>query len=78
MNVPEARATSTALRVSGVGVVRRLQKFNSTHKKYFPLHLKECEYRFNHRKDDLHAILLRELRKRPLTKREVRREVKVI
>ncbi len=41
---------------------RRLNKFNGRHKKYFPLHLKECEWRFNHRQDDIYEILLKEFR----------------
>ena len=32
----------------------------------FCLHLKECEWRFNHRHDNLYAELLRPLRKHPL------------
>ena len=45
---------------------RRLNKMNGIHKEYFYLHLKECEFRFNHRKDDLYGILLSELRRNPL------------
>jgi len=47
---------------------RRLQKFNGMHKKHFAVHLKECQWRFNHRKENLYAILLLELRKNPLKK----------
>ena len=36
----------------------RLAKFRGIHKQTFYLHLKECEFRFNHRHDDLYAILL--------------------
>ncbi|MDR1911229.1 MAG: transposase, partial [Helicobacteraceae bacterium] len=32
----------------------------------FYLHLKETEWRFNHRKESLYSILLREFRKKPL------------
>ena len=32
----------------------------------FYFHLKECEFRFNNRKENLYAILLKELRKKPL------------
>ncbi|MGA7832241.1 MAG: IS1595 family transposase, partial [Terracidiphilus sp.] len=35
-------------------------------KSTFPLHLKETEFRFNHRKDDLYKVLLSLLRKDPL------------
>ena len=45
---------------------RRLQKFNGISKKYFQLHLKECEWRFNHRQDDTYEILLKEFRDKPL------------
>lgn len=44
----------------------------------FYLHLKECEFRFNHRKKkDLYDILLKELRKKPL-KNLIKSEAKVI
>ena len=36
---------------------RRLAKFNGLTSKYFALHLKECEFRFNHRCEDLLPIL---------------------
>ncbi len=36
---------------------RRLSKFNGLTSKYFVLHLKECEFRFNHRGEDLLPIL---------------------
>ena len=45
---------------------RRLQKFNGVQKKYFLLHLKESEWRFNHRHDDIYLLLLNELRRNPL------------
>ena len=45
---------------------RRLAQFNGVAKHTFYLHLKECEWRFNHRHDDLYAILLKELRENPL------------
>ena len=45
---------------------RRLAKFNGIHKEYFYLHLKECEWRFNHRQDDIYDILLKEFRDNPL------------
>src|SRR5215216_6007207 len=37
---------------------RRLQKFNGVPVRTFYLHLKECEYRFNHRDKDLSKLLL--------------------
>ena len=45
---------------------RRLSKFQGITPEMFYLHLKECEYRFNHRNDDLYAILLELLRNDPL------------
>ena len=45
---------------------RRLQKFNGVKKETFFLHLKECEYRFNHRNDNLYYAILSLLRKFPL------------
>lgn len=43
-------------------VKRRMNKFNGIHKEYFHLHLKECEWRFNHIQDDRYEILLKEFR----------------
>ncbi len=45
---------------------RRLQKFNGVAKDTFNLHLKECEYRFNHRHENLYRTLLTLLKKYPL------------
>jgi transposase len=45
---------------------RRLTKFNGLPKHTFYLHLKETEFRFNHRRVNLYRVLLRELRKVPL------------
>jgi transposase-like protein len=45
---------------------RRLQKFNGVPTATFNLHLKECEWRFNYRHDNLYLELLRLLRHHPL------------
>ena len=45
---------------------RRLQKFNGVSSETFSLHLKECEYRFNNRHQNLYLELLKLLRKNPL------------
>jgi len=45
---------------------RRLAKFNGVPAHTFYLHLKETGYRFNHRRGNLYAVLLRMLRKQPL------------
>jgi len=44
----------------------RLVKFSGIHKKSFNLHLKECEFRFNHRGEDLYKLLLQIFRNEPL------------
>lgn len=44
----------------------RLQKYHGISQNSFNLHLKECEFRFNNRGNDLYAILLQEFRKRTL------------
>lgn len=45
---------------------RRLKKFNGVPKHTFCLHLKETEFRFNHRGDNLYKMLLRMLRENPI------------
>ena len=44
----------------------RLYKFRYLSKEKFNLHLKECEFRFNNRHDDLFKILIKNFRKEPL------------
>jgi transposase-like protein len=44
----------------------RLVKFRGIDKRTFNLHLKECEFRFNHRGEDLYKLLLKIFRKNPL------------
>jgi transposase len=45
---------------------RRLQQFNGVAKHTFYLHLKETEFRFNHRQTDLYQALLSLLKSNPL------------
>ena len=45
---------------------RRLDKFHGLPKSTFYLHLKECEYRFNHRDQDIYQVMLNMIRKNPL------------
>ena len=45
---------------------RRLAKFNGLASHTFHLHLKECEFRFNHRNGDLYRAVLQLLRSTPL------------
>ena len=45
---------------------RRLAQFNGVAKHTFELHLKETEFRFNHRHDNLYLALLKLLRNNPL------------
>lgn len=44
----------------------RLVKYQGIPKEDFYLHLKECEFRFNMRGQDMYKFMLRELRERPL------------
>jgi len=45
---------------------RRLVRANGVRKDKFLLHLKESEFRWNHRKDDMYKTLISELKQRPL------------
>jgi transposase len=45
---------------------RLLAKFNGVPARTFLLHVKESEFRFNHRHKDLYRVLLKMLRERPL------------
>ncbi|MEZ5690089.1 MAG: IS1595 family transposase [Rickettsiales bacterium] len=45
---------------------RRMAKFNGLTDEKFYLHLKESEWRFNHRCDSIYNLLLKEFRKNPL------------
>ena len=49
----------------GVAKVR-LAKFRGIRKSHFYLHLKESEFRFNYRKENIYAILLKILKNNPL------------
>ena len=44
----------------------RLAKFRGVHKHTFYLHIKECEFRYNYRNQNIYLILLKELRKNKL------------
>lgn len=46
---------------------RRLMKFHGVPAQTFYLHLKECEFRFNYREDDISAIILKIIRENPLS-----------
>jgi len=45
---------------------RRLAKFKSVPRHTFHLHLKECEFRFHHREENLHDKILSLLSENPL------------
>ena len=45
---------------------RRLAKFNGLHRHTFVLHLKETEWRFNHRRSNIYRVLLKQLQENPL------------
>ncbi|MBO4542030.1 MAG: IS1595 family transposase, partial [Bacteroidales bacterium] len=44
----------------------RLTKNRGIDKKTFILHIKECEFRYNHRHENLFNFLLKNFRKKPL------------
>jgi len=44
----------------------RLSKFRGVHKHTFYLHIKECEFRYNYRNQNLYLTLLKNLRNQPL------------
>lgn len=44
----------------------RMSKMRGIKNKIFNLHLKETEWRFNHREDDIYKLLLANIRKFPL------------
>ena len=44
----------------------RLARFRGIHKTTFYLHLKECEFRFNNRMNNLYLLLLKIIREKPL------------
>ena len=44
----------------------RLSKLRGIRRDFFFLHLKECEWRFNHRRDNIHKLILKNLRLNPL------------
>ena len=44
----------------------RLYKFRGMDKRTFYLHLKECEFRFNRRQDNLYKLLLKIIKNKPL------------
>ena len=45
---------------------RRISKFNGLRNNKFLLHLKESEYRWNHKEEDLYKLMLKKLKKRAL------------
>ena len=46
---------------------RRLMKFHGISNSTFYLHLKECEFRYNYRNENIYLLLLKILRLRPLS-----------
>ncbi len=63
-NTPPLNITNTA---SFWGYSKiRLAKFRGISEKNIFLHLKECEYRYNHRQENLYKLMLTQFRKNPL------------
>ena len=42
-------------------------KFHGVPKSTFYLHLKECEFRFNYRNQNIYQVILKMLREKPLS-----------
>ena len=63
---PEAAAGPGGVETFWSFAKRRLAKFNGLPRDAMFLHLKECEFRFNRRGEDLYAMILELLRARPL------------
>jgi transposase len=55
----------TEFNLTGV-MLNKVVKFKGMNKNMFKLYLKECEFRFNSRKQNLYKILLEICRKDPL------------
>ena len=66
MNLLEVMHILMVLNRFGLMPKTRLVKFKGMNKKLFNLHLKECDFRFNNRKQNLYQILLEIFRKEPL------------
>lgn len=49
----------------------RLAKFRGLNKSTFYLHLKECEFRYNYRNENLYMLILKLVRKKPLFEESV-------
>lgn len=67
----DARFSNENSHINGIeafwGTVKtRLAKRRGIRKELLHLHLKECEFRFNHRHENLYALLLKLLRNKPL------------
>lgn len=44
----------------------RLAKFRGLNKNNFLIHIKECEFRYNHKHDNIYNLLLKNFRNKPL------------
>jgi transposase-like protein len=66
MNLRTERTTSTASRNFRCIAKTKFAKFRGIRKPNFYLHLKECEFRFNHRHEELYPLLLKIFRDKPL------------
>ena len=68
---PSAATTSTGMiREKGFGSYAKTRpaRFRGMHSHAFLFHLKECEFRFNHRRQNLYKALLKLCRENPLSK----------
>ena len=66
MNLPVVNGHINGIESFWSFAKRRLAKFNGVPEHTFCLHLKETEFRFNHRRDNLYHKILKLLRLNPL------------
>jgi len=66
MNLPISNRILMALNLFGRMRKYRLVKIKGIRKEIFYWNLKETEFRFNHRRDNLYLVLLKLLREEPI------------
>lgn len=66
MNSPEVKTIFNGIESFWAFIKRRMRKFNGLKNLKFPVHLKEPEFRWNLRHDNIYNKLLVELQESPL------------
>lgn len=62
----ETRAKMNRIRSFWGGAKSRLSKFKGLRRSTYELHVKECEFRYNHRGEELYPLVLKILRRDPI------------